>query len=210
MPHGVQRLVTEPVLPPICKSGFWEQPRLIRPRLYGSELHETQRSGYSAAAGGVRRRGSICTMLYYITYVTIVTLLYYTRLDYTLCGRVDRVMTNNCQSEHGALRAGRPLSLFCPVITFARCNTWTCVNKSCFATKLIQLNKWWLPTHEYGRFPTVTGIDVWSAPSQVLASKRRSFPKKGDPQKLVSWRSFAEKTVVETNRPHMCLSVLIN
>ena len=26
-----------PVFPPICKSGSWEQPRLIRPRLYASE-----------------------------------------------------------------------------------------------------------------------------------------------------------------------------
>ena len=26
-----------PVLPPIRKSGFWEQPRLIRPRLYSSD-----------------------------------------------------------------------------------------------------------------------------------------------------------------------------
>ena len=26
-----------PVFPPICKSGSWEQPRLIRPRLYSSE-----------------------------------------------------------------------------------------------------------------------------------------------------------------------------
>ena len=28
-----------PALPPIRKSGFWEQPRLIRPRLYASEYY---------------------------------------------------------------------------------------------------------------------------------------------------------------------------
>ena len=51
-----------PVLPPIRKSGFWEQPRLIRPRLYSSEFHgclcgpgpgsrRRNASGRAAAAG---------------------------------------------------------------------------------------------------------------------------------------------------------------
>ena len=39
-----------PVLPPICKSGFWEQPRLIRPRLYSSELLATVESRQSGRA----------------------------------------------------------------------------------------------------------------------------------------------------------------
>ena len=34
-----------PVLKPIYKSGFWEQPRLIRPRLYASEHHPWESAG---------------------------------------------------------------------------------------------------------------------------------------------------------------------
>ena len=47
-----------PVFPPICKSGSWEQPRLIRPRLYSSDF----------LLGG-RRRLPAYTYIYIYIYI---------------------------------------------------------------------------------------------------------------------------------------------
>ena len=111
-----------PVLPPIRKSGFWEQPRLIRPRLYASETHPCLTIPLPQCSGSPLvlphpMHASIYIYIYIYIYILHIYIYICTYIYIYICIFTDAGIGRNSYEHPASASSRSPLILSVSIIS---------------------------------------------------------------------------------------------